>query len=322
MKLFILIFLLLSSSLYAYKIFEYQVIDNSLTTLINSDAFQENKTSYCKDRSNPSKIIWSEDFSNSVLDSQTWSYSVGNAFVSGTTTVYGWGNNEKQYYRDQKYSETYTSDNLFIEDGFLKIQPMNKNIEVSNTLLPELIQMGKRLFHFHQKLHFASKYLEVQGYGQLLAIANSNSRVAFRGEIDIMEAKGRITNIVSSALHYGNSPTDKSFIVREIAVPPSVKFQEKFHSITLEWRENSLKFFLDNETEPYLSISPLSSDLVKYQYPFNEKFYLIINLAIGGLFDDNKLDPSALCSDKECSNHDNPDSRRFLIDWIEYAHLN
>ena len=71
-----------------------------------------------------------------------------------------------------------------------------------------------------------------------LAITNSNSRVAFRGEIDIMEAKGRITNIVSSALHYGNSPTDKSFIVREIAVPPSVKFQEKFHSITLEWREN------------------------------------------------------------------------------------
>ena len=104
---------------------------------------------------------------NPILDSQTWSYSVGNAFVSGTTTVYGWGNNEKQYYRDQKYSETYTSDNLFIEDGFLKIQPMNKKYRSFEYTSPELIQMGKRLFHFHQKLHFAScaqRYRAMAGF--------------------------------------------------------------------------------------------------------------------------------------------------------------
>ena len=167
MKLFILIFLLLSYSLFADKIFEYQVIDNSLTTLINSDAFRENKNSYCKDRSNPSKIIWSEDFSNSVLDSQTWSYSVGNAFVSGTTTVYGWGNNEKQYYRDQKYSETYTSDNLFIEDGFLKIQPMNKKYRSFEYTSARINTNGKKTFSFPSKITFCFKYLQVQGYGQL-----------------------------------------------------------------------------------------------------------------------------------------------------------
>ena len=175
--------------------------------------FSQDKASYCRNRSNPSDIIWSEDFSNPILDSQTWSYSVGNAFVSGTTTVYGWGNNEKQYYRDQKYSETYTSDNLFIEDGFLKIQPMNKKYRSFEYTSARINTNGKRLFHFRQKLHFASKYLQVQGYGQLFGYYQQNSRMAFWGEIDIMEAKGRITNIVSSALHYGNSPTDKSFIV-------------------------------------------------------------------------------------------------------------
>ena len=317
-----LIFFLFISALSAETIFEYNELDDSLTTSINSDFFSQDKASYCRNRSNPSDIIWSEDFSNPILDSQTWSYSVGNAFVSGTTTVYGWGNNEKQYYRDQKYSETYTSDNLFIEDGFLKIQPMNKKYRSFEYTSARINTNGKKTFSFPSKITFCFKVPTGTGlWPAFWLLPTETQEWPSGGEIDIMEAKGRITNIVSSALHYGNSPTDKSFIVREIAVPTAVKFQDKFHSITLEWREDSLKFFLDNETDPYLSVSPNSSDLAKYQYPFNEKFYLIINLAIGGLFDDNKLDPSALCSDKECSNHDNPDSRRFLIDWIEYAHL-
>ena len=64
MKFFILIFLLLSSSLFADKIFEYQVIDNSLATLINSDDFQEDSTSYCKDKLDPSALCSDKERSN------------------------------------------------------------------------------------------------------------------------------------------------------------------------------------------------------------------------------------------------------------------
>ena len=79
--------------------------------------------------------------------------------------------------------------------------------------------------------------------------------------------------------------------------------------------------FLNDENEPYLSLEPSSTGISNFNYPFNESFYLIINLAIGGEFDNNLIDPSAMCFNRECSNHDDPNSRRFIIDWIEYAKL-
>ena len=171
--------------------------------------------------------------------------------MSGTTTVYGWGNNEKQYYRDQKYSETYTSDNLFIEDGFLKIQPMNKKYRTFEYTSARINTNGKKTFSFPSKITFCFKVPKVQGYGHYY---QQKLKRPSGGEIDIMEAKGRI--IIRVQLFITETQLHKSFIVREIAVPTAVKFQDKFHSITLEWREDSLKFFLDNETDPYLSVSP------------------------------------------------------------------
>ena len=48
---------------------------------------------------------------------------------------------------------------------------------------------------------------------------------------------------------------------------------------------------------------------------------MIINVAIGGKYDDYWIDKSAFCVDKVCSNKENPDDHRFLIDWIEYEKL-
>jgi len=48
---------------------------------------------------------------------------------------------------------------------------------------------------------------------------------------------------------------------------------------------------------------------------------LIINVAVGGKYDDHKIDRTAFCLNSKCSNKDNPDDHRFLIDWIEYTRL-
>ena len=74
------------------------------------------------------------------------------------------------------------------------------------------------------------------------------------GEIDIMEAKGRLTNIAGSALHFGEGFHNKDEIVQNVVIPPSVRFQEKFHSITMEWREDSIQMFLDSESKLTLRI--------------------------------------------------------------------
>ena len=59
----------------------------------------------------------------------------------------------------------------------------------------------------------------------------------------------------------------------------------------------------------------------KYKYPFNRSFYMIINVAVGGKYDDYRVDESAFCNNAACSNKDSPDMHRFLIDWIEYREL-
>lgn len=322
MKLNFLIICSIMSLFLSAQNYEYIKIDESITESINSKSFEIDQESYCRDRSEQKNIIWEENFSNPSLNNSNWTYSIGNAFNSGTTTVYGWGNNELQYYRDKKYQKTNTNDNLFIEDGYLKIQPMKKKYRGFNYTSARIHTQNKISYSYPSRLTFCFK--NPKGIGLWPAfwlLPLSADTWPTGGEIDIMEARGRITNIVSSALHYGNSPLDKNFTVKEISVPTSVKFQDKFHSITLEWRKDSLKFFLNNEIEPYLALAPNSKGIRSFNYPFNETFYLIINLAIGGEFDNNLIDPSAMCFNKECSNHDDPNSRRFIIDWIEYAKL-
>ena len=51
-------------------------------------------------------------------------------------------------------------------------------------------------------------------------------------------------------------------------------------------------------------------------WPFNEPFYLIMNVAVGGT-NGGYINNSKYCQDSECSNLDNPDKGRLLIDYIE-----
>ena len=48
---------------------------------------------------------------------------------------------------------------------------------------------------------------------------------------------------------------------------------------------------------------------------------MILNVAVGGKYDDFWVDYNAFCTDKECSNKSEPDKHTFIIDWIEYQKL-
>ena len=46
-------------------------------------------------------------------------------------------------------------------------------------------------------------------------------------------------------------------------------------------------------------------------YPFNNQFYLLLNVASGGNFDSNQLDPTKFCNNEQCTNLSEPDKGRF-----------
>ena len=82
-----------------------------------------------------------------------------------------------------------------------------------------------------------------------------------------------------------------------------------------------MSFFLDDNKEPYFYIDKSHPEFKKYEYPFNRTYYMILNVAVGGKYDDYLIDRNAFCINKECSNKEIPDKHRFLIDWIEYKEL-
>ena len=152
------------------------------------------------------------------------------------------------------------------------------------------------------------------------------------GEIDLMEAKGRSypidglpgeANRIGSAVHFGTEWPDNRYINADFYSSNENTFQSYFHSITLIFQSNKLDFYVNNETDPHLSINPSIFPLNQYAYPFNNNFYLILNVAVGGDFDNGRIESSEICNDSLCSNFiDNPDDKRLLIDWIEYERLN
>jgi len=275
-----------------------------------------------------SSISWIEEFNNETLDSSKWSYDEGCNDNGGGCN----GNNERQNYtRNDK-------DNLFIENGFLKIQPIfEQNIGSDNVLQSftsaKIMTKDRFPIDVNSRVSFCFRLPEGTGmWPAIWMLPFDGSPWPSGGEIDLLEAKGRSypvdgspaqNNIISSAVHFGTEWPDNKYIVGEFFSSNENTFQDYFHSMTLIFQEDKIDFYIDNEISPHLSIDPTLYPLNQYAYPYNKQFYLIINVAVGGNFDGGRLESEDFCIDSTCSNFKNdPDKKRLLIDWIEYERLN
>ena len=302
------------------------------TNIVNLKEYTVDKSSYCKERAEPKNLIWFQNFDENYLSPDVWNYSTSNGFYDGKEFISGWGNGELQYYTKPRKLESNnnTSKNLFIENGYLKIQPtyrkdksrISSGEAAYNFTSARINTKNLKSFSYPSKISICFKVPKGIGFWPAFWLMPSEDiRWPVGGEIDILENRGRISNISSSALHFGKQWNKKSTLVGEALIPRQVRFQDKFHSISLVWKENVIAFYLDNSPDPYFTINSDHPEFQKYKYPFNRDYYMILNVAVGGKYDDYWVDFDAFCSDRACSNKENPDSHRFIIDWIEYERL-
>lgn len=318
-----------------------------VSSVDGSDIYSEDKPSYCKDTLNDSSDYWLENFDSDVLDIDTFTYQLGNGFnASDGSWVSGWGNNELQYYTGpgEGYAKNYnaslnSTENLFIEDGYLKIQPIFNETNIFQDPFcadgscsyewphtsARIITSSKKIFEKPSRITICFKVPDGTGHWPALwmlpqGFIEGTKSWPTDGEIDLMEARGRVANEIGSTLHFGNS-LNRVMINKSETVPNSVNFQDKFHSVTFEWRENSIKMYLDTQESPFYEESSDSTEFNNNYYPFNEKFYLLLNVASGGDFDTFGVDTSMFCHDNECSNLEDPERGRLVIDYIEYKSI-
>jgi len=268
-----------------------------------------------------------ENFDNEQLDLSVWSYDEGCNNNGGGCN----GNNEYQNYTENDL------DNLFIQDGLLKIQPIyeintgSDNV-TQNYTSAKIMTKDKFPFDYNSRVTVCFRVPEGTGlWPAIWMLPFDGSPWPSGGEIDLMEAKGRSysidgspgqSNLVSSAVHFGTQWPDNRYIVGEFYSSNENTFQNYFHSVTLIFQENKIDFYINNENTPHLSIDPTLYPLNQYNYPFNRQYYLIINVAVGGNFDGGRVEPNEICANSTCSNFsDDPDKKRLLIDWIEYEKI-
>lgn len=219
-------------------------------------------------------LVWSDEFNvNGAPDPSKWGYDLGAG---------GWGNAEAQYY-------TNTANNVIVDGGNLKITARAQNFGGANYTSARLKSEDKFEFTYG-KIEFRAKL--PSGGGTWPALWSLGENYATNiwptcGEIDVMEHKGNVPNVIHGTLHYpgvspggGNSNTT--------TVPTSVS--DQFHIYKAIWTPNSIKFYVDDT----LFHSVVNSGSL----PFNSDFFLIMNVAMGGTFG-GAIDPTFLQSTME-----------------------
>ncbi|MCH3882012.1 MULTISPECIES: family 16 glycosylhydrolase [Tenacibaculum] len=206
-------------------------------------------------------LIWSDEFNtDGAPDTSKWGYDIGR----GNN---GWGNGESQYYTDR-------SDNVIVEDGFLKITAKKENYQGAEYTSTRLQTLGKFDFKYGV-VEVRAKLPEGGGTWPAVWMLGSNfTSVGWPacGEVDIMEHVGNDQNKIHGTLHYpGNSGGNGNGNSTTIA-----NVSSQFHVYKTEWTNESIKFFVDDvEFHSFNNSSNV---------PFNHNFFFILNVAMGGSF--------------------------------------
>lgn len=245
------------------------------------------------------KLVWADEFDRGDLDKKKWGFDLTNGFVGGDgkTFIGGWGNGELQYYTDRP-------ENVFVKDGHLHVRAVKeklKNCNYTSARIKTQTNDKKPLFNqLYGRFEIRAKLPLGKGVWPaiwMLPQANTYGGWAASGEIDIMEARGQEPNKVLGTLHYGsgwpaNVHTGKDYLLPENGTIAA------FHTYALEWEPGEMRWYVDDklyQTQNFWwssskrkagnGVAPANdTELNPWPAPFDQPFYLILNVAVGGQF--------------------------------------
>ena len=227
------------------------------------------------------QLSWSDDFSGSAINTNHWTFDTGNG-------NHGWGNHELEYY-------TSRPENVYVNGGMLHIVARKEDYHGKGYTSAKLKTRGL----FSQKygrFEFYARLPEGKGYWPALWMMPEHAVYgpwAASGEIDVMENRGANPGKVFGTIHFGGmSPHNAHSHGPGFTFPPGDSVTN-FHLYAIEWTTNTISWYVDNhlyesQTNWWSSSNPGNpGDRNPYPAPFDQSFYIIMNLAIGGDFGGN-----------------------------------
>ncbi|GAA3937067.1 glycoside hydrolase family 16 protein [Hymenobacter algoricola] len=211
------------------------------------------------------ELAWSDEFDGGQLDQSKWTYEVKDS----------WFNNELQ-------ATTNSPSNLFLNNGQLNIQARKENYNGKSYTSARIITKGKKDFGYG-RLDVRAKVPKGKGIWPAIWMLGANDATVgwpACGEIDIMELRGSTPSVNVSTVHFGTSPTDRKQLGTTKTLA-SGDFSQNFHTFSFIRSKDKMRWYLDGELYYTLTSGQVSP------YPFNNPFYVILNVAVGGDFDGN-----------------------------------
>jgi beta-glucanase (GH16 family) len=215
------------------------------------------------------ELVWADEFDQpdgSPPDPAKWNHQQGGA---------GWGNGELQHY-------TNSIENSYIEDGMLVIRAKQEYLLGRDYTSARLNTLYKGDWTYG-RFEIRAKLPNTQGIWPAFWLLPSRARYgsgAAGGEIDIMELIGSEPGRSYATLHFGN-PADRSTGYYDL--PAGTAFSDDFHVFALEWEPEEIRWYVDDV--PFHSTTEWFTTGRKdaqQPAPFDQDFYLLINVAVGG----------------------------------------
>ena len=224
-------------------------------------------------------LAWSDEFGGPAIDTTVWNITDELVMKNG----------ELEYYRPG---------NAFIENGALVLEARQESYGGRDFTSGCLTSKDKKTFKYG-RLTARIKLPATAGMWPAFWMLGATGAWPDGGELDIMESKGRVPTTVWGTAHWGpltNGNHPNYGTTYQLPSGQDVGQDIRgWHDYTLEWSAGTLRWSVDG-SPPYLSM--VSHD------PFNQPFYLILNLAVGGMFDDNVEPPRPMSP------------QRMLVDYV------
>lgn len=208
------------------------------------------------------KLVWSDEFNYRGLpDPAKWNYDVGG---------HGFGNNEAQFYTENRLQ------NARVENGKLIIEAKKENWEGQNYTSARLVTKGKQDWKYGRIVVRAKLPKGIGSWPAIWMLSTKMNKWPDDGELDIMEHVGYNQGFIHASAHtkkynwpIGTQKTDTLFVKTA---------SEQFHVYTADWSPEKIDIYVDNQK--YFSY--VNSEKTYEAWPFDQRLYLILNLAIGG----------------------------------------
>lgn len=224
--------------------------------------------SSCKQSDPPENfkvLVWSDEFDGTEIDESKWEVQLGTGSSVG---LYLWGNNEAQFYRKE---------NITVENGLLRIRSQRQTFQGMDYTSARIRSLNKGDFKFG-RIEARIKMDNVPGLWHAFWMLPSNASQPWpiSGEIDIMEYVGNVPNKILHYIHFANTAGFHQYKGVEI---PFTTANSEFHVYAVEWDQTEIVWYIDDTITQRIKRDDPD---VGPTWPFDAKFHLLLNTAVGG----------------------------------------